>query len=60
LLTFLRDVAGMAGAVDVLLCAGFTNTSSGEALSLTRYDVGLLYVISSLLQSAVEAINSAC
>jgi hypothetical protein len=55
-----RDVAEVAGAVEILLCAGFSSTSSGESLTLTRYDVGLLYVISSMLQSAMEAINCAC
>jgi hypothetical protein len=51
-------VAEVAGAVEVLLCAGFTSTA--EALTLTRYDVGLLYVISAMLQSAMEAVNSMC
>ena len=50
------DVAEVAGAVEVLLCAGFS--SSAEALTLTRYDVGLLYVVSAMLQSATETVDS--
>lgn len=46
-----RDVASVPGALSVLYCAGFSDR--GEALVLTRNDVGLLYVVASVLQDAI-------
>ena len=48
-----RDVASVPGAVDVLVSAGFSHTNADQ-LVLTRQDPGLLYVVSSVLQGAVQ------
>lgn len=49
---FQRDVASINGAVDVLVLSGFSHVNA-EQLVLTRQDPGLLYVVASVLQSAL-------
>eukprot|EP01032_Pedospumella_encystans_P010722 gene10722-12508_t len=50
---FQRDVASVPGATDVLVSAGFSHVSA-EQLVLTRQDPGLLYVVASVLQTALQ------
>ena len=48
-----RDVASVPGATDVLVSAGFSHVNA-EQLVLTRQDPGLLYVVASVLQTALQ------
>jgi hypothetical protein len=55
LCVYFRDVAGVAGAVQILLVAGFAD--GGDTLVLRRFDVGLLYVVASTLQNITEVVH---
>jgi len=53
---FQRILGGKTGSSQILQSAGF-DKHEGEFLKLSRHDVALLYLISSIVESALEVVN---